>query len=272
LGVFKDIRTACLRATKRPYFGQLALTINFVIRSAVHSQKEKETMAAAIKGGGEAPMAQLPIEAELDDKEKAGWAKVVLVVLETLGKIVKELADKQQIDAVDTVGRHFYSNLTLTGGGHRPRFKEIEFKKRHICYFEYASSLGHGCQIDVVSPFTWTSQLHSTGITGSAKQARKDCEKELLQKLTQETPGEAAAGPDPTRSKIETIRRDFTDYKDRHYGVTTHPDVAALFNRVFQTNAQLSDIESAIRNYRSNHQTKWGKHHHALGALIKRWT
>ena len=228
-------------------------------------------MAAAIGGMGAAQ--PLPVHDEESDDEEAGkadWAKVVLVVLETLGKIVKELTDKQQIEAVDTAGQHFKSNLALTGGGHRPRFKEIEFNKHHVCYFEYASSLGHGCQLDVVSPFTWTSNLHNTG---SAKQSRKECEEELLQKLGEDNPEGQPAGPDPMQSKIEAIRQDFTRYSSKHSGVCTdHPDVVALFQKVFQADAQLSDIENAIRAYRSDHQTKWGKHHHALGALIKRWT
>ena len=72
--------------------------------------------------------------------------------------------------------------------------------------------------------------------------------------------------------KIEAIRKDFTLYSGQHYGVTTHPDVAALFNKVFQASASLSDIENAIRAYSYDHQTNWSKHkHHALGELIKRW-
>ena len=72
--------------------------------------------------------------------------------------------------------------------------------------------------------------------------------------------------------KIEAIRKDFTLYSGQHYGVTTHPDVAALFNKVFQASASVSDIENAIRAYSYDHQTNWSKHkHHALGELIKRW-
>ena len=157
-------------------------------------------MVAAIGGG--APAA-FPLIDGAQGGEKAGktdWAKVVIVVLKTLGLVVKEVFDKQEIEATNTTGQRFRSNLDLTKGGHRPRFKEVLFNNCQVCYFEYASSItGHGCQIEVVSPFKWTSQVHETGaFAGSAKEARKKCQEELLQKLLEDKPQGQPAGPDPT--------------------------------------------------------------------------
>ncbi len=196
------------------------------------------------------------------------WVNLGIQVVKAIGVILEEKLDKKKIECIDSLGRHFISNLSLTGAGRTPHFKERAYNAFHVCYFEYPSGpiTAHDCQIEVVSPFNWRSNLHHGN---SAKDARRQCEHELHQKLDHDYPGGPPSNP-PTNS-IEMIQKDFRAYQNEHqHRVNKHQDLKDLVIKILEEDAQITEIQNAIKTFKQSHDGLF-KNHHELRDLIDKW-